>query len=324
MAEIAGVARCSGMEQTAPDQNPFANILVVIDPTAQRQHCLDKAIQVARRAGSTLELFICDTPESAAETRPLAGEVMEHRRQLAVQRLEKLEALAAPMRAAGLRVSTHAAWDSDLSTGIGMRALRSGANLVIKETHRHLPMPHAMQSLTDSKLIHQLPCALLLTRPTPWPQKPVVSIAIDPCQPAERTVALDRELLVTGAALATSMDATVDVVHVLRSPPHLPGEAVPSDVIARAAEQSRERVMDVVRDSGVVAPLYFETGLVASNLVSFTSEYLSDVLVMGSTARPRWMNGSAGGTAAEILEHLTCDLLVLKPPGFVSDLLVSD
>lgn len=323
MNDIVAAARRPGPEHTAPGRNAFRNILVVIDPTEERQHSLDKAIQLAKAAGGTLELFVCDTPETASDPRTPAG-VIEHRRQLALQRLQTLEALAAPMRAAGLRVSTQASWDADLATGIGMHAIRSGADLVVKATHRHLPMPHAMMSSTDSKLIHQLPCALLLTRPSPWPQRPYVSIALDPCQPAERTVALDRVLLATGAALAANIDATFDVVHVLRGPPHLPGETVSPAVSTQAAEQAREQVRDVLRDSGVVAPVHFENGPVASSLLAFTSKHRSDVLVIGATARPRWMNATAGGTAAELLEHLPCDVLVLKPPGFVSDLLVSE
>lgn len=325
MTAIERNERHSGTEPAAPVHQQPGNILVVIDPTAERQHCLDKAIQIARRAGSALELFICDTPETAAESQPLTGGMVEHRRQqLSLQRLEKLEALAATLRSAGLSVRTRAEWDPDLATGINLRAMRSGADLVVKDTHRHLSMPHAMLSHTDSKLIHQSPCALLLTRSAPWPEQPVVSIAIDPCQPAERTAVLDQVLLTAGATLATNIDATIDVVHVLRGPPHLPGEPVPAEISAQTAEQTREQVLDTVRESGVVAPVHFENGPVARKLVSFASAHRSNILVIGATARPRWMNGTAGGTAAEILEHLPCDLLVFKPPGFVSDLLVRD
>jgi universal stress protein E len=49
-----------------------------------------------------------------------------------------------------------------------------------------------------------------------------------------------------------------------------------------------------------------------------------DILVMGAAARPRSVHSPVGGTAARMLERMNCDLLVLKPPGFVSPLLVTD
>ena len=33
---------------------------------------------------------------------------------------------------------------------------------------------------------------------------------------------------------------------------------------------------------------------------------------------------SGGGTAAQVLRRIACDLLVVKPPGFVSPLLVTE
>jgi nucleotide-binding universal stress UspA family protein len=45
---------------------------------------------------------------------------------------------------------------------------------------------------------------------------------------------------------------------------------------------------------------------------------------LGAAARPRWENAAASGTAAQLLEQLACDLLVVKPEGFVSPLLLRD
>jgi hypothetical protein len=36
------------------------------------------------------------------------------------------------------------------------------------------------------------------------------------------------------------------------------------------------------------------------------------------------VHSAASGTAAQILERIRCDLLIVKPPGFISPLLVTD
>jgi nucleotide-binding universal stress UspA family protein len=59
---------------------------------------------------------------------------------------------------------------------------------------------------------------------------------------------------------------------------------------------------------------------VADGLEHLAREQAPDVLVVGAVARS---TGGRGGTAAHILEHVDCDLLVLKPEGFVSPLLVT-
>jgi nucleotide-binding universal stress UspA family protein len=48
------------------------------------------------------------------------------------------------------------------------------------------------------------------------------------------------------------------------------------------------------------------------------------MLVMGVAARSRFTHVGPAGTAAQILERLDCDLLVVKPAGFVSPLLVTE
>jgi universal stress protein E len=63
---------------------------------------------------------------------------------------------------------------------------------------------------------------------------------------------------------------------------------------------------------------------VTDGLVRLVEEHAPDVLVMGAVARPRWVHSAASGTAAQVLGRIGCDLLVVKPPGFVSPLLVTE
>jgi nucleotide-binding universal stress UspA family protein len=59
-------------------------------------------------------------------------------------------------------------------------------------------------------------------------------------------------------------------------------------------------------------------------VIGFAAEYRPNLMLLGASARPRWAYANASGTAAQVLESLTCDLLVVKPAGFVSPLLISD
>jgi universal stress protein E len=75
---------------------------------------------------------------------------------------------------------------------------------------------------------------------------------------------------------------------------------------------------------GAAAAVHLVEGTAIEGLRQLAAEHHPDILVMGTVARPRSAHAAAGGTAARVLEQIDCDLLVVKPPGFVSPLLVTD
>lgn len=299
-------------------------ILVVVDPTAERHPCIEKAARIAERYGSEVELFVCDTETSGPRSLPFAITALEYRQVLSTRRLEMLEGLAKPLRNAGLKVAITAKWHASLTDGIGMHAIRSATDLVVKDTHPHLPIPHSDVTNTDVTLIRQLPSALLLVRAHPWSSPPSVAVAVDPCQPAERSAALDDALLDHATSLSQAFGGRLSVVHALRNAPHLPERPVEPDVKERIDRESRATVEALAEGRRADPSFFFPRGPTRPALLAFVQQHRPDILVMGSAARQRWMNSVPGGTAVELLEHLQCDLWVVKQPGFVSSLLISD
>lgn len=303
-----------------PQPVALRRILVVVDPTAQQQPALDKAALLAARSGSSLELHVCDvddqTPDSWA-----GGSRMEEYRELRRQRqLQEFDRLAAPLRASAMRVDTSWQWHAPLERGIGHHVIRSQPDLVIKATHRHPALPRGAASHTDWNLIRLLPAPLLLVHAKPWPDALKVAAAVDPGHPADRPALLDAAVLEQARALAGISGGALDVFHVLQTPPHLPGEAVPPESRAMANARARDAVGQLAHGSKV----NFVEGALVEGLLQLLAVHRPDVLVMGAVARPRSAHSPAGGTAAQILERADCDLLVVKSPGFVSPLLVTD
>ena len=50
----------------------------------------------------------------------------------------------------------------------------------------------------------------------------------------------------------------------------------------------------------------------------------ADVVVMGAVSRNRWKRLFIGATAERTLEHLPCDLLIVKPDWFKTPVKMSD
>lgn len=306
-------------EHRAVHPQPIAlrKILVIVDPAMDEQPAIDKAARIAAGTGARLELYTCD---SLAED-PISR--VERQRGL----IDALEDLAAPLRARGLAVAVSCEFDTSLERGIGVHAIRTKPDLVVKEVHRPDAPHRGSLALLDWNLIREIAQPLLLVRSGAWPMQPSITVAADPCRGAERPESLDSDLVTLGSLFANALDGELTVVHVLQSAPHLPGEAVSSLEQARAHGRARDAVERIVVEAancGGPVPIHFIEGRVAETMVGFAAEYRPNVMILGSSARPRWAFASASGTAAEILDSLVCDLLIAKPAGFVSPLLVTD
>jgi universal stress protein E len=299
----------------------WQRILVVIDPTRPEQVALEKAARIALTHGGELQLYICDVQQEPPESWAGGHRSGEYREILRTRALAELQALASPLREDGLTVTIHYEWHAPLEQGIARHVLRTRPDLVVKETHLHASLPESQAGRTDWSLIRQLPAALLLVRPGTWPARPRIAAAVDPLHPADRPAGLDEAIVQTGHALADLLHGSLDVLHVLEGPAHLPGEPVTAEQKAQCHAGARH---DVERLAGAVqAPAHYAEGNVALGLIGLARRQPVDVMVMGAVARVRSPHAIPGGQAARILEHVNCDLLVVKPAGFVSPLLVT-
>ena len=296
----------------------FHKILVVIDPAAVTHPCLEKAARLATGFGSTLELFICDdtprVPETWAE---------EARVRLRGRRLSMLEALASPLRAAGLRVEIDSRWHVPREEGIVAHAIRSRPDLVVKDACRHQHDSYMPMDPTDPVLIRQLPMPLLLVRPAPWRAHALIAASVDPCHVADRPAELDRSLARLAAAIGEMLSGEAVLLHVTEPTPHLSGEGVSER--ARVADRGRHHEAVSTLATGLhvgVDDSGFIEECVPDGIVQLVDRKQPTMLLMGVSARDR-LEATEINTASQVLERTECDLLVVKPQGFVSPGLVT-
>lgn len=299
-------------------------VLVVVDPTTLSHLCVEKAAQIAASFRSSVELYICEVAEDLPESWAGGARVEHYRELLRAQRLQQLEELAWPLRASGLHVTTTSELHARLEEGIAQHVIRAQPDLVVKDTHRHSLLPRAHVTSTDWALIRDVPAPLLLVRPVPWRDRPRVLACVDPFRSAERPPALDETILKTSCMIGGALGGKVEVLHVLRGVPHLPGETVPAEVNEKAHAAQRQALEQLVaRICGAHVPVHFSSGPVAQGVLGFLNEHGSDIVVFGAVARFPAGSQGAGGTATLLLEHVIGDVLVVKPPGFISPLLVT-
>lgn len=276
-------------------------ILVVVDPTRPQQELVSKVRRLAH-AGAQIELFTCDDEGSAGEGVSRFGGYEAARETLRKERLRALEDLARPLRDAGHSVTTSAIWHEPLHEGIVKRVHETKPDLVVKEARRHVPVARSVYIHTDHHLVAECPAPLLLVRPEPWPAEIAVVAAVDPFHPAERSVAVDREVLNAASSLATALNTTLSVVHVVEGSNDKPG----------AEDAVRALVASAV---GGAVPVEFLSGDPAVALSRRARSPEATILVMGATARTKPRQTIVGGFASRVLEIPNTTVLAVKHPG---------
>jgi universal stress protein E len=165
---------------------------------------------------------------------------------------------------------------------------------------------------------------LLLVRSAQWDARPRVAAGVDPCHRAERPVELDESVIGLCGSVAHALGGVSFAMHALEAPAHLPGDAVPDDERRSAFERQRVEVIDLVSRTALDdREVHFVERRMPDGIVDLAKETQPSILVMGAAARQRAGTG-AGGTASDVLERIQCDLLVVKPSGFVSPAMVAE
>jgi len=288
-------------------------ILIVVDPTSETQPAAERGRHLARHCGMRVELFICGYSPQL-----LGSQLLDPQRIDAVKRgflddqRSKLDALAQTFAAEGIEVDVSVSWDHPLYEGIVRRVMRSDPRLVIKDTHYHSRLKRALFTNTDWHLIRSCPAPLWLVKPDIEFTRPVFLAAVDPLHEGDKPAALDTRLLSEAFEYADELGGVVHAFHAFNP-------FVEPDDPARV-EEAHDSAMQQLVDAVQVPEerTHVRAGNTVEVLPQLAVETDAAVVVMGAVSRGRLEHAIVGSTAENVLDLLPCDVLVIKPKGFVS------
>ena len=299
-------------------------ILVIIDSADTMYACIEKATRIASSCGSAIELMVRDFEIELPGSWAGGHRTKELRMALRKRREEELEAAAETLKQRGLNVTVTTEWTLEHSERLAEWVVRSKPDLVVCGRRVHGAKP-GLPKPADLKLLHETAAPLLLVSGLAWRDHPVIVAAVDPCHPAERPVLLEQDIFAKACSLAASLAGQIVLLHVLERVPHLRGEPVSPELQAQADAKARREVEALVRPQcRSLAEIRFEEGPVPATIADMVQSRAPDILVIGFAARQRQSHSGANATAPKVLEQVSCDVLIVKPPGFVSPLLVTD
>lgn len=305
----------------------ISKVLAVVDPTADDQPATRRAAWLASKSGAELELLVCYYNEYLSGDRLFDSPSLENARSEVIANQEKLlELLAEPIRETGVVVTTTASWDHPLYEGVVRRAVASNADIVFKDTHHHSAVARALLTNTDWNLIRTCPTPLWLVKSSDLADEPVFVAAIDPMNQHDKPAALDDEILNISKLIGETVGGNVHAFHsydpriavaTATANAYIPVSLPFDEIEQQMHEDHQKRFNEITLFHGIADDhAHLVAGLTHEELPFIAKNLGADVVVMGAVARNRWKRLFIGATAERTLEHLPCDLLIVKPDWF--------
>lgn len=290
------------------NKRPWKTLMVVIaDPFAEDQPALTKALALSLRSGARLVLF-----NSFMLPQPVNDVPMGSRSQIIAsalrQRRERMEALVDVTKARDAKCI--ATWDYPAHEAIVRQVLKTKPDLLITASHRHGRLARWLLANTDWELIRQCPCPVWFVRSPEIAPQPEILVAVDPFHAHDKPAALDERLVHAAGVIAGQFDGRVKLVHACHIPDS--SRSVRSLLLTRA----NQAVRDLAARHGVPGgDCEVKAGKPEDIIPAIERRDGADLLVMGAVSRGIDSHPVIGNTAERVIDRVTCDLLVIKPPG---------
>lgn len=296
------------------------HLLVIVDPTVERDFVVDRAKMIAKATKAKVTLFINN--ENTLTDRSylyegIDGEFFETQRQLFEDHYRKLLAnLEIEFSKENIDTTTVFSEHHHLGEAIIEKAQEINPDLLLKSTHHHAVIERSVVSNTDWRLIRKCSCPVLLVKPNDWKANGSVVAAVDPFHRKAEQTDLDRRLLNYSELAANLLEQTPHVFHsffpFVSSMFPLSPEA--SDGLEDMKKEHWEKLKDVLESHNIENEnIHLSAGEIVPNLTKYLDSVNANILVVGALSRNFVERAIVGNTAEKILEDCPCDLLVIKP-----------
>lgn len=298
-------------------------ILVAVKDPQGKSLAVAKAAQLACALGASLELFHSLSSPLFVDAYAIDNARPDIERDICERCAADLERIAASLRSDGLKVSVSTRWDYPAYEAVIRHAQRVQADLIVAERH---PTRHILPGLlhfSDWELLRLSPVPVLLVKTGGTYRRPTVLAAIDPTHAFSKPTRLDAQILEASSTMAAALRGTLHAVHAYIPVPALAPSGVSTDTVrviaARAADDAKRLFEQALAKSGIPHKYRHLVARHPIDAIGDTARAIhSDIVVMGAISRSGLKRLMIGNTAENVLDSLTCDVLIVKPQTFVS------
>ena len=311
---------------------PFQNILVVIDPSTDDQKALKRAIELTSKINAqtpqpiNITLFLCVFDLSYELTSMLSSSERENMRSAVIQdRKLWLKSLVDNLVLITANLTFEVVWHRRPYEVIIEEAINNQYDLIIKSTHQHDRLKSIIFTPTDWHLLRKCPAPLLLVKEHNWPQNGNIIAAVNIGSDEDEHQSLNNKITEGSQYLADIIEGNVHLVNAYPGSPVNISIEIPefdSREYTKTMLHHHEKSMAKHANTFSIEQenTHVVEGLPEVVIEKITGDLDAELVVLGTIGRTGLSAALIGNTAEQVIDSLNCDLLAIKPKGYVSPL----
>ena len=310
----------------------YQNILVVIDPTTEDQKALKRAIELASKikdnnADNKIDItaFFSIFDFSYEMTTILSSGERDSMRQMVINEKQLwLDDIIATENSS-INIISKVVWHNRPFEAIINQVIEYKNDLVIKGPHQHDKFKSVIFTPTDWHILRKCPCPVLLVKDHEWPQQGNILGALHVGSDEAEHLSLNNNITKQAKIIAQLITANV---HLVNSYPGTPVN-IAIEIPEFDASEYNNAMLKHHKDAmtqhanSFDIPLentYVEEGLPESVIEQVALKIDAELVILGTIGRTGISAALIGNTAEHVIDQLNCDVLALKPDGYVSPL----
>jgi universal stress protein E len=306
----------------------YSKILVVADINHEEQAALARAMQLAQKSTqiSHITLFLAIYDFSYDMTSMLSSDEREAMRHGVIHQRELwLKKIAEPYMLEGVELEVKVVWHHRPYEAIIAEVFAGQHDLLIKGTRKHATLESVIFTPTDWHLLRKCPTPVLLVKHAFWPENAniIASVHVGSEQESHKTLndkMVERVLSISERFGATPylvsaypLTPTTISVELPEFDPTAYSDAVKAHYYTSMKELRQKHGID---DENTIV----EEGLPEEVIPEVAKRLNAAMVIIGTTGRTGLSAVFIGNTAENVIDKIDCDVLALKPEGYISPL----
>ncbi|WP_394250922.1 universal stress protein UspE [Vibrio profundi] len=307
----------------------YSKILVVADINDDEQPALARAIQLARKSvsKSRITFFLSIYDFSYEMTSMLSVDERDAmRRGVIGQREQWMKKVAEPyLDNVDFEFEVKVVWHNRPYEAIIAEVFGNSHDVLIKGTRKHDTLESVIFTPTDWHLLRKCPCPVLLVKNAFWPEQANILASVHVGSENETHVDLNDAMVERLLEISGRLDAKPFIVNAY--------PVTPANITIELPEFDPTSYTDAVRGHHLTSmkalrqkhgmdeeQTIVEQGLPEDVIPEAVQAHNAAMVILGTTGRTGLSAVFIGNTAEHVIDKINCDVLALKPKGYVSPL----
>ena len=302
----------------------YQHILAVVEMERDTQPALSRAQEISDKTGATITAMLVVYDLSYDMTTMLSPDEREAMKDAVTK--ENASWLSEHLRQLGFsHIDIVVQWNNRAFEAVIHHVIDNDIDLVVKATKRHDDLASVIFTPTDWHLLRKCPSPVLLVKEHDWPEGGQIIAAVNVGSEDDEHNLLNDKLTVIANDYAKLLNGNVNLVNSYPSTPLNIAIEVPEfdpDAYNNSVKHHHQAEMaGHAKKYGITtANTYVKEGLPEKVIPMVAKDIDAELVIIGTVGRVGLSAALIGNTAEHVIDELDCDVLAVKPDGFVSPL----